>query len=901
MKTSSESVSEAPLGAGQPNPGDWIGKKYRLKELRGAGGMGTVWVAHNAVLDIDVALKLMRFEQFRADPKRIFRRLLQEARAAARLEHPAIVRVFDFGLTDAGSPYIVMELLHGESLAELMAREPAMEATRAVQLLLPIADALATAHGRGIIHRDIKPENLFLARDEYGRLQPKIVDFGVARFLEGGRTMTRSGALMGTPDYMAPEQARGADDIDTRVDIWALCVVLYELVAGFRPFGDQDANYLAVLRAIVQDPPNPRLRSMIDPGLWLVLERGLRKQPHERWDTMRVLGEALALWLYERGVREDILGASIKANWLQSGLGGVKIETASMSPPAGAHPEFRIAESGSLPVLGQATSASIGPASLPPRSSRSATGHLSLPSPKSQSGAPGRGFSIGNAIEEVLLLPELDKHVRPDAAESAPLESVDVEFSSDETEVLSAPNSRLGVSSSPLVEQTRELRRLVLASIGVTALLAMAVVLLLWDQRRGAAVTQVAIPVAQPSVLANRAPTKQPPRTRTPEPSSSPPRASAAAEAADASPPPRVPRPPVQQPRRALPRRGSRAAPGLARRRRPNMSWGSSSFFSVILAGFFAAAGFSQPARAEQQRDAPAESEDDARARARSLALEGIELLEQERWQQAHERLSEAYELFQAPTVAVLDARALEKLGQQVAALERYREAAELAVDRDSPKPFRRAVKEARRAHARLSPLVPTLRIDPRHTVASDQVTLNGELVPRAEWQTARRVDPGTYTLVLRGQDAGKTEEKVTLEPGASVTVVLVRAPAHPAPPAPAPPPAAAERSRALAYTALGIGALGITGGAVAGAVMLDAKSDLDAQCNRTCPPDSRDTLGRFRTARAISIGAYSAGAVGLGIGLWMLFDSSEPVNQRVVGSLTWSSRGPGLEVGGAF
>ena len=117
MKTGSESISEKSLHPGQPAPGDWIGKKYRLKELRGAGGMGTVWVAHNAVLDIDVALKLMRFEQFRADPKRIFRRLLQEARAAARLEHPAIVRVFDFGLTDAGSPYIVMELLRGESLA----------------------------------------------------------------------------------------------------------------------------------------------------------------------------------------------------------------------------------------------------------------------------------------------------------------------------------------------------------------------------------------------------------------------------------------------------------------------------------------------------------------------------------------------------------------------------------------------------------------------------------------------------------------------------------------------------------------------------------------------------------------------------------------------------------------
>jgi len=509
MKTGSESVSEKSLVPGQHAPGDWIGKKYRLKELRGAGGMGTVWVAHNAVLDIDVALKLMRFEQFRADPKRIFRRLLQEARAAARLEHPAIVRVFDFGLTDAGSPYIVMELLRGESLAELLARQPAMEATKAVQLLLPIADALATAHGRGIIHRDIKPENLFLATDEYGRLQPKIVDFGVARFLEGGRTMTRSGALMGTPDYMAPEQARGEADIDTRVDIWALCVVLYELIAGFRPFGGVDANYLAVLRAIVHDEPNPQIRDIAGDALWLILERGLRKKTHERWDTMRVLGEALALWAYERGVREDILGASIKANWLQSGLGGVKIETASMSPPpdvGGAAADFKPAESGSLPVL----AASPMPApdvvarpfvnvSLSGLRAFRPQNSVELPSPSSGAEPKLGGASISDAIDEILMLPLIGP---PDSARE-PHPSVPIEVGFAEAE---APDPLMGgrgtaltpdPNSSPLVAQTRELRRLVLASIGVTALLALAVVALLWDQRR----VQTAVPAAASHVV----------------------------------------------------------------------------------------------------------------------------------------------------------------------------------------------------------------------------------------------------------------------------------------------------------------------------------------------------------------------------------------------------------------
>lgn len=515
MKTGSESISEKSLVPGVHAPGDWIGKKYRLKELRGAGGMGTVWVAHNAVLDIDVALKLMRFEQFRADPKRIFRRLLQEARAAARLEHPAIVRVFDFGLTDAGSPYIVMELLRGESLAELLGREPAMDATKAVQLLLPIADALATAHGRGIIHRDIKPENLFLATDEYGRLQPKIVDFGVARFLEGGRTMTRSGALMGTPDYMAPEQARGEADIDTRVDIWALCVVLYELIAGFRPFGGVDANYLAVLRAIVHDEPNPKIRDIAGDALWLILERGLRKKPHERWDTMRVLGEALALWLYERGVREDILGASIKATWLQSGLGGVKIETASMSPPPGAAAQaagtdFKPGESGSLPVL--APSPLMTPdvvarpfvnVSLSGLRSHLRTNSIDLPSPSASPPAKHLSASLSDAIDEILMLPPMGSADSPRQVD--PSVPIMVEFAESERPTAPQHPSRSfeltpDPSSSPLVAQTRELRRLVLASIGVTALLALAVVVLLWDQRR--IQTSPALPATAPAVAA---------------------------------------------------------------------------------------------------------------------------------------------------------------------------------------------------------------------------------------------------------------------------------------------------------------------------------------------------------------------------------------------------------------
>jgi len=313
--------------------GELVANKYRLVRQIGEGAMGAVWIAKNEVLDVDIAIKFMRIDNPRADPSNMAKRLLQEARAAARLGHPAIVRVFDFGQMDDNTPFIVMELLKGEPLSALLNREGKLEVTRALQMMLPIADALATAHGRGIIHRDIKPENIFIASDEYGRLQPKIVDFGIARFSEGSGTLTRSGALLGTPDYMSPEQARGEPDIDHRADVWALCVVLYELMSGCRPFGQDGGNYLAVLRAIVHDPVRPILEFDVgDKALWVIIERGLRKRRQERWDTMRVFGESLALWLYERGIREDAFGASLKTGWLQAGIDGVKIDTSSMMP-----------------------------------------------------------------------------------------------------------------------------------------------------------------------------------------------------------------------------------------------------------------------------------------------------------------------------------------------------------------------------------------------------------------------------------------------------------------------------------------------------------------------------------------------------------------------------------------
>jgi len=290
-----------------------IANKYRLARKLGEGGMGSVWEAHHEHLDTEVAIKVIRSDSNRSE---LGPRLLLEARAAAKLGHPAIVRVFDVGQTSDGDPFIVMELLRGQSLSALLRREKRLSATEAVRLLLPIADALRAAHAKTIVHRDIKPDNVFLVAEETG-IQPKLVDFGIAKFgpHEIDSQLTQPGALVGSPDYMAPEQARGEDDIDRRADIWAFCVVLYETICGRAPF--EAANYHALLRAIVElTPPSLASQLSADAELSQIIDTGMAKDRAQRFQSMQELGEALARWLMKQGVFEDASGASIEAKWI---------------------------------------------------------------------------------------------------------------------------------------------------------------------------------------------------------------------------------------------------------------------------------------------------------------------------------------------------------------------------------------------------------------------------------------------------------------------------------------------------------------------------------------------------------------------------------------------------------
>src|SRR5258706_7542436 len=302
--------------------------------------MGAVWRARNIALDLPVAIKLIRADLNR---KGLQTRLLQEARAAAKLGHPAIVRVFDVGKTEHGDPFIVMELLHGESLGSVLATSGRMGATRAVQLLLPIADALSMAHAKRIVHRDLKPDNVFICKGE-GEIQPKLVDFGIAKLDkgDGSHVTTQAGAVLGSPEYMSPGQARGQDDLDPRTDGWSFSVVLYEAVTGQVPF--KAANYHALLRMIVEAAP-PSISSMAagNAELSSIVERGMSKSREQRWSSMGELGRALAQWLLDQGIREDACGVSLEGKWLdraeampQSGVRGTIAAgpAATLPPPA---------------------------------------------------------------------------------------------------------------------------------------------------------------------------------------------------------------------------------------------------------------------------------------------------------------------------------------------------------------------------------------------------------------------------------------------------------------------------------------------------------------------------------------------------------------------------------------
>ncbi|HEY2745731.1 MAG TPA: serine/threonine-protein kinase [Polyangia bacterium] len=259
---------------------------YVVERKIGEGGMGAVYLARHPRIGKEVAVKVLLPAMSR-DPE-LVQRFFVEAKAAAEIKDAHIVDVLDFGELDDGSSYIVMEWLEGRSLAELLGAETRLPLSRAQKIARGIGRALSAAHARGIVHRDLKPDNIFLVRHDDDHDFVKVLDFGIAKLMDGTDVKTRAGAILGTPYYMSPEQCQGRS-VDTRADVYSLGVILYQMVTGRLPFEGQSLGEL-LMAHLSRAPPRPRtFEPSLPPAAEEALLQALAKDPEERFARVEAL------------------------------------------------------------------------------------------------------------------------------------------------------------------------------------------------------------------------------------------------------------------------------------------------------------------------------------------------------------------------------------------------------------------------------------------------------------------------------------------------------------------------------------------------------------------------------------------------------------------------------------
>ncbi|HEU5075375.1 MAG TPA: serine/threonine-protein kinase, partial [Polyangiaceae bacterium] len=256
--------------------------KYRITRLIGDGGMGAVYEAEHLLLKVPVALKFLHADL--AERPGLAERFLREARVSASIQSPHVTRVTDVDTTDAGTPFLVMELLRGESLQDLLDRQRRLPRAIAIDYTMQILSGLEAAHALDVVHRDLKPDNVFIVQTPSGPVL-KLIDFGIAKLRnseEFKEALTRAGAMMGTPEYMAPEQLYSAENVDARADLFSVGVMLYEMLCGERPAAGDEATEIVsqfVLGTVV--PLQERLPDSPD-ALAQVVARAIAPEREDR-------------------------------------------------------------------------------------------------------------------------------------------------------------------------------------------------------------------------------------------------------------------------------------------------------------------------------------------------------------------------------------------------------------------------------------------------------------------------------------------------------------------------------------------------------------------------------------------------------------------------------------------